>query len=164
MREFVTEAIILNREPIGDVDGLFFVFSKKFGKIVARARSVRRITSKLSPHLEPGNVVWLRLVQKNNFQIADALKKAKLSIAFSDLYFLNQLLIEGESETRLWPLLFKPYLDWRQVLKILGWDPHIATCSTCDKLGALFFEVQSQSFFCKNCSSKADTNRLIYLK
>lgn len=163
MREFITEGVILDKEPSGDVDGRFFIFSKKFGKIIAKARGVRRITSKLSSHLEPGNVVWLRLVQKNSFQIADALKKEKLNIIISDLYFLNQLLIEGEEEKKIWPLLFESKLNWRKVLKILGWDPEVASCFICEKINPLFFNVKSQNFFCKECSLKVDSNELIYI-
>lgn len=157
------EAVILDKEPSGDADGRFFIFSKKFGKIVAKARGVRRITSRLSSHLEPGNLVLLRLIQKNSFQIADALKKIKLNIALPDLYFLNHLLIEGEVEHRIWPLLFESRLDWQKILKILGWDPKVATCSICSKLNPSFFDIGGQNFFCESCSLKIDLNKLIYI-
>ncbi|MDO8574288.1 MAG: recombination protein O N-terminal domain-containing protein, partial [bacterium] len=88
---YFNEAIVLDREPSGETDNRFSIYAKGFGKIVARGKSTRKITSKLSGHLEPGNLVKVRLIEKNGLQVVDALKSGKLGIRSADLHFLNRL-------------------------------------------------------------------------
>lgn len=163
VREYTSEVIILNHEPAGDLDRRYSLFAKKFGKLVARAKSVRKIASKLSSHLEPGSCAQVRLVEKNGLKIADALKKSRLSISPASLYFLDKLLAEAEPEAGIWPLLFSSELDWQRILQILGWDPKIAACSVCGHKEPPVFDVKRQEFFCRPCSSKIDPKELLYI-
>ena len=79
MQEYVTDALVLKKEPLRDFDARYFFFTKKFGKMKGRATSARKITSKLAGHLEPGTLVTARFVERNGgngnggVQIADAL-------------------------------------------------------------------------------------------
>ena len=162
MLEYLSEAVVLNKEPTGDMDARFSIFTKKFGKLAAKAKSVRRTTSKLAAHLEPGNLVDVRIVEKNGLQVVDALKKRRLDVAPTDLYRLDLLLAEAESDLRLWHELLGGKFDWQATLKILGWDPKEATCVVCGKETAVFY-IRGQEFFCTGCASKLDRNELIYI-
>ncbi|MBI2009900.1 MAG: DNA repair protein RecO [Candidatus Chisholmbacteria bacterium] len=52
-RTFKTEGIVLKRINIGEADRLVTIFTKAEGKLVARARGVRKITSRRAGSLEP---------------------------------------------------------------------------------------------------------------
>lgn len=52
---YSTEAIILKNSDIGEYDCLISILSKDYGKVILRARGVRKNTSKLRGHLESLN-------------------------------------------------------------------------------------------------------------
>lgn len=164
MTEYLSEAVVLTKEPNGDLDNRISLFTKKFGKLVAKAKSARRITSKLSPHLEPGNLSVVRLVEKNGLQVVDALKSERLNISPADLYNLNLVLSEAEPDQRLWHELRQEKLIWPRILAYLGWDPEEAHCEKCGRRPVSHFRVQSQEFFCGSCASKVKENGLLYIR
>ena len=127
MQEYFSDAIVLDRLANGDLDSRIVLFTKHFGKLVAKAKSSRKITSKLSGHLEPGNLVQARLVEKNGLQVVDALKKSRLDVKPADLYFLNQLLAEAEPDSKIWELLIKNQFHWRE---IFAFDLGIGTATS----------------------------------
>ncbi len=163
MQEYISEAIVLNKEPAGDLDARISIFTKRFGKLVAKAKSARRIISKLSGHLEPGNLVDVRIVEKNGLQVVDVLKKQRLHIAPADLYHLSSIITEAEPDLRLWHELMNGKFSWGEALKILGWDPGVARCATCSGTRGLAFSVSGQEFFCGSCSSKLPQDEVIYI-
>lgn len=158
----MSEAVVLDKMPLGDLDNRFFLFTKRFGKLVAKAKSGRKITSKLSPHLEPGNVAFVRLIEKNGLQVGDALKAGRVSADVPNLAALNAMLPESEPDERLWQALLAKEFNWPHVLKILGWDPAGASCGTCDR-GPAAFHIGSQNFFCGACSLKFDPKEVILM-
>jgi recombinational DNA repair protein (RecF pathway) len=162
MQEYVSEAIVLDKMPQGDLDNRLFLFTKRFGKLVAKAKSGRKITSKLSPHLQPGNVAFVRLIEKNGLQVGDALKADRVKADIPDLAALNAMLSESEPDEQLWQALLAKEFNWQHILKILGWDPAGASCGTCDQAPTAF-HVGSQDFFCGTCASKFDQNEVIYI-
>lgn len=163
MREYVTEAIVLNREENGDLDSRVSLFTRQFGKLIAKAKSARKITSKLSAHLEPGTLTQVRLVEKNGLNITDALSRSRINIGFPDLYKLNMILGEAEPDRKLWQILKEEKFSWKEVLKILGWDPDFAACGICGKEGNLKFFIETQEFFCRACLKSEMEQKLIYL-
>ena len=162
MQEYFSDAIVLDRLANGDLDSRVIFFTKKFGKLVAKAKSARKITSKLSAHLEPGNLIQLRLIEKNGLQIVDALKMSRLTMSPQELYLVSELLAEAEPESGIWELCAREKFSWQEALKILGWDPMLAHCSDCSGK-ALSFHITSQEFFCGSCSSKLPKNKVIYV-
>jgi DNA repair protein RecO (recombination protein O) len=52
MRTHKTEGIIIKRRNIGEADKILTVFSKDFGKMQAKAKGIRKITSKRSSSLD----------------------------------------------------------------------------------------------------------------
>ena len=73
MRQHKTEAIILDTTDVFDADRSFLMFSREFGKIRARAKGVRRPTSRLTGHLLAYLPVQVELVESGGwFLITDA--------------------------------------------------------------------------------------------
>lgn len=163
MREYADEAVVLGKENNGDMDSKIFLFTKKFGRFAVKAKSGRKILSKLSAHLEPGNLVQIRAVEKNGFQVVDALKTRKLDLPLAEIFFLNKLLNEAEPDTYVWSLLVSGVWNLREALKVLGWDPAGAECFSCGALNPVSFYAPSQSFLCGKCASKIRSDDLIYI-
>ena len=163
MAEFVSEALVLSREPFREFDARFSFFTKKSGKLIAKARSVRKVASKLSGHLQPGNFARLRVVEKNGPQIVDAIKYGTFSARPDDLFLLGRILSEGEADPGLWAELSSGKLRWRPILKILGWDPDLTTCVICGSRDSFVFRTKEQDFLCKECVLKFRGDELLYI-
>jgi recombinational DNA repair protein (RecF pathway) len=143
MQEYVTDAIVLTKRPVGELDGRYALFTKKFGKMTGRATSSRKITSKLCGHLEPGSAVKVRFIEQKGTRIVDALKTARVAIGVRDLAALADLLPEMDPDAPLWEHLSLvrdggaeggiggERFSWATVLKLLGWDPEGAACAGC---------------------------------
>jgi len=179
MELYFPEAIVLDREDANGFDSRYSIYAKAFGKFLAKATSARKITSKLAPHLEPGNLVQIRVVGNGGFQVVDVLKREKLDVRCGDLYLLNQMLPEHDFDFAIWEELLsgvrfqmsgfrergdevgersveivgqaRKNLDWRKVLRILGWDPEHAACEICGSLSVSKFAVEGQVFACTSC-------------
>ncbi len=162
MQEYISEAVVLHKETVREHDARYSIFTKRFGKVVGKATSTRKITSKLAGHLEPGTLSRVRFVEKGGTQVVDALKGGVVAAAFPDLRLLNGLLHEGEPDRALWEALTQDVFSWRSVLRILGWDPEGAACEHCAKRATHFY-IPRQEFFCVSCASKMRPNELILL-
>jgi len=149
---YFEEAIVLARENRNDIDGYVHLYTKGAGKLSARIKSARKITSKLSPHLQEGNVVTIRLIEKNGLQVVDVLKNGKVNVGFRDLYALNKLLESDDFDFNIWTeLIGDNQFNWRRVLGFLGWDPEFALCGACNKKRPSFFDISRQDFVCQEC-------------
>ena len=162
MQEYLTEAVVLDREPSGDLDFRVSLFTKKFGKMVAKVKSARKITSKLSGHLIPGNIVNARIIEKNGLQVVDAVKKSAISCG-SDFYFLNKVLADAEPDLAIWQKITSNNFQWLEILKTLGWDPEFASCSSCSRSNPKSFNFRSQEFLCANCFLNFGKKELLYI-
>lgn len=161
MREYVGEAVVLHKDLQGELDERVVFFAKEFGKQSAKIKSGRKITSKLSPHLEPGNLVRVRWIEKGNLQVVDALKSARLSFSPSFLKLLGDILAEHNHDEDVWNFLKKGNEDSRELLSILGWSPEGAICQLCSSAPHLF-GVESLGYYCEDCGFKVRGNK-IYL-
>jgi recombinational DNA repair protein (RecF pathway) len=167
MQEFVTNAIVLRKYPQGDIDGRYTLFTERFGKLMAKAKSSRKIISKLAPHLEPGTLLKVRFIEAHGTQIIDALKDDAIALSLLDMHFLSMLLPDGQPEPELWSMLVeqaqtqqnnrkheRAKFSWSHALAILGWDPEGALCITCNARPGTHFYVPRQEFFCDTCVKK----------
>jgi recombinational DNA repair protein (RecF pathway) len=161
MQEYVTDAIVLKKDPLGDLDGRYTLFTKRFGKIGAKAKSSRKITSKLASHLEPGTITKVRFIETKGTQLIDALASGRLAISIGDLHFLSQLMPDAEPEPALWELLTTGGFSWAKALAILGWDPDGAECVVCGAKKPLMFYITRQEFYCRTHASKARKDAVI---
>lgn len=163
MREYLTDAIVLDREPSGERDLRVTLFTERFGKMTGKLKSGRSIVSKLSPHLEAGNLARVRVVEKRGVQIVDALSERKVRLSPTALHRLSQILSEGSREESLWELLIGDAFTWTKALSVLGWDPRHVRCEICEGRDHLLFHIPTQRFFCANCASKLPAKEVLYM-
>jgi Recombination protein O N terminal len=164
MQEYVTDAVVLTKRPSGEFDARYTLLTKKFGKMTGRAKSSRKITSKLAGHLEPGSVIKVRFIEKSGVQIVDALKVARVDISQKDLATLEWLIPEMEADAPLWDLVAHGPFSWSSVIKTLGWDPAEAVCVACGRTKPTHFFIPRQEFFCDSCVSKLRSNEVSLIK
>jgi len=147
-----------------DLDGRYTLFTDRFGKIIGKATSSRKVTSKLAPHLEPGMVTRVRYIEQKGTQIVDALKVGRLSMALADLHVLAELLPEGQPEIELWNTIVRNDFSRKATLKMLGWDPEGALCAACGRGDARHFYIRRQEFFCASCASKLGRDAVLLVE
>lgn len=162
MQEFVSDAVVLAKDDRNDLDHTVSVFTKHYGKIRGKTKSTKKITSKLSGHLEAGNLIKVRFVEKGGIQIVDALKREKIKASPEDLRHMDTILAEGEPDFHIWAALQRQF-NWKVILGILGWDPQESSCSACGGESKVFY-VRNQEFFCAACASKIPESELICLE
>ena len=160
MLEYVTEAIVLDKIDLGELDSKVYLFTKDFGKITAKIKSGRKIISKLASHTEPLNLVTVRIVDKNSPQLIDALISKKGipgKTFFKIVSLVRDISPENQSDLNLWKHLLSlmdkgaEAGDFIKVLKILGFDPTHAKCNNCLKGSPDFFSIKDLVFYCKSC-------------
>lgn len=170
MTEILTEAVVLDKKPVAETDANVILYTKYLGKITARATGARKITSKLNAHLEPLNLVKVRIVYKNRYQITDALtidrfkQFDKLSNALTMINFIEEMTVKEDNDYRLWHALrnsfYKGNLSYNELLKIFGFDPQFAVCAICGAKAKKFI-VKDLSFLCGKCSAAGGLKKKI---
>ncbi|MDD4931553.1 MAG: recombination protein O N-terminal domain-containing protein [Candidatus Colwellbacteria bacterium] len=168
MIENSTWGVILDRINDNGLDTEYSIFTWDLGKVKAKATSVRKITSKLAGHLEPGTLARLRLVQKaidGNYKIAESLidERTKDPRAMSALLFVDRMTPILQTDIHLFAFL-KALVSgeeegseashYRKVLSILGFDPEHAICSICGEDKIAYFIPQDIMFLCHQCLRK----------
>ena len=174
MTEYFTNALVLGVEDSGEMDKSVYLFTKELGKVKARAKSARKITSKLSGHLQPLNFIKIRLIEKNGFQAVDALvlDRVKVSPAALDILdFIKDMTFELQKDKSLWLIIKKTFHDiknnkkisYRPLLENLGFDPKFAQCSVCENKNVVYFSKTEQVFLCQKCAFKISKNELVLI-
>lgn len=79
---FLTEAIVLRRSPIREMDRRVVLYSKHRGKITTIARGTQKITSKNAGHLEPGSIIDVMVAYSPSIE---KLASAKMKESFAAL-------------------------------------------------------------------------------
>ena len=181
MSTYKTTAIIIKNRDFGEADRLLTLYTRDFGKIAAKAIGVRKVTSKLSGHLDLLNLTEIILakgrsidtvigaVTKKSFL---ALKKdlKKVSLAYCFLEFIEKLTPEKEKHEELFDLL-KVSLSMlekigksneRELLKAifefklldeLGHRPVLKNCILCKKEpeNGMYFDFEKGGIVCRRC-------------
>ncbi len=165
MKEFLTEALVLGFEDLAEYDRVVSLYTKSLGKVLAKAKGARKITSKLIGHLQPLDFTRVRLIKKNGFQIVDALafKKMERSLeSLATVQFIKEMTPELQPDNDLWILLKnKNNVSGKDLLSVLGFNPAFAECANCNKKKPEFFLKTDQVFLCKRCASKTPENEVI---
>lgn len=176
MAECITEAMVLDKEESGEYDARVFLYTEAMGGAVAKATSVRKITSKLATHLEPLNFVKVRLIERSTngstgYQVGDALllhrgdawrksadtlrEALRLTSVFKESGF------RGDHDPGLWSALVSMFQQpprapiaayATQLLGTLGFDPRYASCSVCAAQPPTQFSFHALAFFCDHCA------------
>jgi DNA repair protein RecO len=176
--ELITEAIALGKEDLGEYDSRVFLYTKDFGKVSAKATSVRKITSKLSAHIEPLSRVTVRLVSKGDafegrgLQLVDALAmdapssgtEIQIREALATAEAVRLLVPEAVPDQEVWNLLcsvrdFKLRISMRELLHFFGFDPEFAVCEFCANASTNYFLPKNHFFVCRACSANLHIGR-----
>lgn len=168
MREYVTEAIVLGREAHRERDWVVDLLTRDLGFVSARVTGGARITSKLSPHLDPASMALVRLVWSGRFVVTDAAvmhrnfrARADAELwksALESLAVTRALAPRREPEVSLWTAVYG-VLEGRQgaaaVLESLGYHPESASCARCHKSPVQWVVLDDHSLLCRECGSSA---------
>ena len=112
---FATQAIILKRRNYQELDQLITFFTKRFGKIIVRARGVRKISSKRASNLDLFNHVNIFLYKNHDFYTLtevklmhnfDTLKKSlnRISFGFQVAEILDSLLAQEQENIHIFEI------------------------------------------------------------
>jgi len=112
MQEYETKAVILSKETIGEADAQVALYTELLGKIELTAKGLKKITAKLSHHLEPLNLINATVVAVNHKHLTSALaintfsnvrkNELALSIALRSLKTLKEGMVSPERDDFLW--------------------------------------------------------------
>ncbi|HEY5640311.1 MAG TPA: DNA repair protein RecO [Dehalococcoidia bacterium] len=101
-RLYKTEAIILRGRKLGEADRILTLFTPAFGKMEAKAKGVRKTTSRLSGHLQPLNRCMLQLARGH---VSDVITGCETVASFrnlrEDLELLSRALYVAELTDRM---------------------------------------------------------------
>ena len=171
MREHVTDALVLRVEFDGEKNKRATLYTRNLGKIYVRVVSGTKITSKLSPHLVPGNLVLTRFVEKNDrYTLADIVPNRELNrqrcrdATLSILHIASSLLPVGVPDAKIWEILLNGSPDIKSFLKHVGYDSRHANCSRCNKDETSFFSARDHEFLCKRCGSQFPRGEVLYVE
>ncbi len=174
MTEYFTSALVLDTEDSAEFDKSIYLYTKELGKVVAKAKSIRKITSKLAGHLQPLNFVRIRLVEKKGFQITDALDLERIKPsqqALAVLQFIKEMTFELQPDKNLWSIIKKTFQDlknnkeisYQPLLRALGFAPDFARCNVCDSKLVAYFSKSEQVFLCRRCVLKVSQDEVILI-
>jgi DNA repair protein RecO (recombination protein O) len=178
MKDYITEAIVLKSRPHGETDKTLEIFTKDFGRLSLKVKGGRKILSKFSPHLEPLNLVNIRLVKKENHILADVITKKSFAArkfmpavqakALELVYLLSNELPLNLPELNLWFSLVRAldsgFFNPAHFLKILGLDPAQASCLICAHKPVSYYSLKNRAFLCRPDGRNLSSNELIYIE
>ena len=143
-----TEAIILKKSDLGEIDRILVVYTEKLGKVNVSAKGVKKLESKLRYSIEPISYVQMILVEGKNFLILkDAviidqflnIKKdlEKIKIARELTEIIDEAIVGEEKDEQIWNLIstILKELDvghttsyikqnfQKNLIRLLGYDP-----------------------------------------
>ncbi|MDP1719124.1 MAG: recombination protein O N-terminal domain-containing protein [bacterium] len=158
MVEHYTKAVVLDKEDYGDLDSRVILYSEDLGRINAKVKSSRKITSKLAGHLEPGKFVQARVIELGGFQVVDALSCGSIPGSarnLASLRLIRDMTVERDPDPELWSLLEKEKLGVGEILACLGFAPQFASCRTCEDGRPTHFLIKELEYSCLDCLARA---------
>ena len=113
---YFTDAIVLSRVDVGEADTVFSLYTKKYGKIRARAQGVKKENAKLRGHLETFGISRVGFVQTKQGErliYAEALEGfgairsdvERMKTALYVAALLDEATFPGEPDLPIWELL-----------------------------------------------------------
>ena len=127
---YKTQGIIIKSENLGELDRLLTIYTRDFGKILARAKSVRKNQAKLKGHLETFFYSHLMMAPARGVDIVTGAETIEsfsflrqnlscLAAAYYLAELIDQLIVGPERDADIWRLLLDSF---RALNKISGVD------------------------------------------
>lgn len=119
---YKTEGIIIKRGGLGETGRLLTVYTKDFGKILVRAKAIKKGDAKLKGHLELFLRSYLMLVQSRRTDVvtnAETMESfpilhqslAELIAAYYFADIIDKLIIAPEKDERIWQLVLAAFQE-----------------------------------------------------
>lgn len=178
-----TEGVVLKSIEYGDADKIVTIYTKKYGKIQAIAKGVRKTKSKFGSSLEILTYAIFLFYKGKNIDIISqteilesfftASKEiVKFAFASNCAEVVNKISEEGEVNLSIFfllkevlhylkeakdPKLLNLSFKW-QALAILGYKPSFGRCCICnskiEEQKEMFFNIDEGGVICNKCLSK----------
>ncbi|MBI5733035.1 DNA repair protein RecO [Candidatus Jorgensenbacteria bacterium] len=177
MQEYLTDAIVLRTESRREFDEQVELYTKELGRVSARVIGGRRNLSKLAGHLDPLNLVTIRLVKKGGFTVTDVLTVSRfprlrenvgvLGYALELSFLIRSTMPKLAPDFHVWyeflRALKSRWINIKLFLKLLGYDPMHASCESCGKREIVYFTTSDHSFLCNGCRAQFPERGVVYI-
>ncbi len=190
-RLYKTEAVVLRQRRLGDADRLLTIYTTAYGKLVVKAKGVRRTTSRMSGHLQPLTRCMLQLAQGHTSDVVAGCETLEsFQPLHEDLDRLSRAVYVAELIDRMMPEKSPGMATYRLVVETLrrlasddggdmvlrhfemtllgqnGFQPELGNCTGCGT--ALepvenFFAPRSGGMVCPSCASDSGGARAMSL-
>ncbi len=158
MNEFYrTKGIVIGKRDFFEADKILTVFTEDMGKIVVKAKGIKKIKAKMAGHLETFNYVDLELVKGHTFHIVTGAQVIKsfdnikndferIGVFYYITEVLSKILAENAPQRNLFQFLLSITTRLEEenvnflllllffelnVLDFLGFKPEIVVCVGC---------------------------------
>ncbi len=176
------QGIVLTRIPFREYDEVISLITREYGRVDVIAKGIKKITSKLSAHLEPFSLVSFDLVQGKELVIlttastvhvfsgirSDFIKRLEAEYAAHALYTLTR---PGNLEHGIFDLFFSwlvaydeahvvsdgRFLDWfmLHLMGVIGFAPAYIACIGCGSSHLLsFWSFSGGGVVCGACTTR----------
>ena len=113
---YKTEGIVLKGMPLGDRDRLISLYTQDYGRVRLVARGIRKISSKLSGHLDTFNRVFVSISSRSSIdsisggEVVETFKELKTDLkitarAFYIVELIDDFVADGSVNEELYSLL-----------------------------------------------------------
>jgi len=119
---YKTSGIIIKRTNWGEFDKLITIYTKEFGKLVIKGKSIRKNQAKLKGHLELFLFSHLMIAPGKGFDIITSVETIKsfpylhkdLLSLYTAIYIselIDKLIVGPEKDENLWQLILSSFKD-----------------------------------------------------
>ncbi len=190
-RLYKTEAIVLRQRKLGEADRILTLHTPAYGKLDAKAKSVRKTTSRMSGYLQPLNRCMLQLARGRTMEVVAGCETLEsFQRLRDDLDRLSRALYAAELADRFLPERVESLATYRLLLETLrrlqgdadqdivlryyemrllelsGFRPELARCLGCDQPlqpQQNFFAPSGGGTYCSSCGAGAAGSRTLSL-
>ena len=101
IEKYTTECFVLEGYERAEHDRVFALFTREFGLVLAHAKSIRKLESKLRAHVLPGNMATVTLVKgKEVWRLVGAQEKNNPKKFMPDIIFYLRRFVKGEGANK----------------------------------------------------------------
>ena len=190
-RLYKTEAIVLRQRKLGEADRILTLHTPAHGKLDAKAKGVRKTTSRMSGHLQPLNRCMVQLARGRTMEVIAGCETLesfqrlrdnleRLSRALYAAELADRFLPERVESVAIYRLLLETlrrlqsdadqdivlrYYEMR-LLDLSGFRPELARCLGCDQPlqpQRNFFAPAAGGTYCSSCGAGAAGSRTLSL-